>query len=224
MSLYADSAFLPEVERAAAHLELAGVTTNPSILLSAWQRGQQMSDLEVLRALLGLTTGAVFMQPTGDTAEVLWQQGQRYVEVDAARVVLKLPLTAAGMQVARRLRGQDAHARFAFTCVFTVAQAYCGALAGAQCIIPYFGRLRRSGADACERIEGMAALLKAQAPGTRVLAASIKTATDATEALLAGAHDLTAAPEVLEALLADPLTDAAVAQFECDWGVLASHS
>lgn len=67
----------------------------------------------------------------------------------------------------------------------------------------------------------MVRLLNAQAPGARVLAASIKNATDATEALLAGAHDLTAAPEVLEAMLTDPLTDIAVEQFERDWDAFA---
>jgi transaldolase len=90
-------------------------------------------------------------------------------------------------------------------------------MAGAQYVIPYFGRLRRSGQDACERIEAMAKLLNAQAPHTRVLAASIKNPTDAAESLLAGAHDLTVTPEVLDALLDDPLTDAAVAQFQQDW-------
>jgi transaldolase len=123
------------------------------------------------------------------------------------------------IQVARRLRGVQAS--FAFTCVFTATQAYCGAMSGARAIIPYYGRLRRAGADASERIEAMVKLLERQAPETRVLAASIKNATDATEALLAGAHDLTAAPDVLETLLADPLTDTAVEQFERDWGALA---
>ncbi|HEY7126296.1 MAG TPA: transaldolase family protein [Ktedonobacterales bacterium] len=219
MGLYADSAYLPDVERACTHLELAGVTTNPSILLAAWQRGQTLTDLEVARALLAVTSGLVFMQPTGETVEALWQHAERYLAVSPQQVVLKLPLTANGMQVARRLRGMQA--TFAFTCVFTVAQAYCAAMAGARFVIPYYGRLRRAGADASERIEGMSRLLNAQAPGVRVLAASIKNATDATEALLAGAHDLTAAPEVLEAMLTDPLTDIAVEQFERDWGALA---
>lgn len=219
MGLYADSAYLPDVERACTHLELAGVTTNPSILLAAAQRGQRMTDIEVARALLGVTNGLVFMQPTGETVEALWQQAERYLAISPERVVLKLPLTTNGMQVARRLRGMQA--TFAFTCVFTVAQAYCAAMAGARFIIPYYGRLRRAGADASERIEGMVRLLNAQAPGARVLAASIKNATDATEALLAGAHDLTAAPEVLEAMLTDPLTDIAVEQFERDWDAFA---
>ncbi|HEU5368650.1 MAG TPA: transaldolase family protein [Ktedonobacterales bacterium] len=215
MGLYVDSAFLPDVERVCSKLRLDGATTNPSILLAAAQRGQQMSDMQVLRALLEVCPGSIFMQPVGETTSAMQRMAEGYLQAAPERVVAKLPLTPVGMQVACALR--QAGARFAFTCVFTVTQAYCGAQAGAQYIIPYFGRLRRSGQDACERIEGMARLLNAQAPQTRILAASIKNPADAAEALLAGAHDLTATPEALEALLADPLTDTAVAQFQRDW-------
>ena len=219
MGLYVDSAFLPDVERVAGKVPLAGATTNPSILLAASQRGQQMSDMQVLRALLQICPGSIFMQPTGETVDEMQRLAESYVQVAPERVVAKLPLTPIGMQVARALRG--AGARFSFTCVFTVMQAYSGALAGAQYVIPYFGRLRRSGQDACERIEAMTRLLNAQAMQTRVLAASIKNTADAAESLLAGAHDLTATPEVLDALLDDPLTDAAVAQFQRDWATFS---
>jgi TalC/MipB family fructose-6-phosphate aldolase len=226
MGLLVDSAFLPDVERVCNKLALDGATTNPSILLAAAQQGQQMSDMQVLRALLQVCPGSIFMQPVGETASAMQRMAEGYIEIAPERVVAKLPLTPVGMQVASALRRSGA--RFAFTCVFTVTQAYSGAMAGAQYVIPYFGRLRRSGQDACERIEGMAQLFSAQALQTRILAASIKNPTDASEALLAGAHDLTATPEALEALLADPLTDAAVAQFQHDWETFArlaaSHS
>jgi TalC/MipB family fructose-6-phosphate aldolase len=226
MGLYVDSAYLPDVERVCGKLALAGATTNPSILLAASQRGQQMSDQEVLRALLEVCPGSIFMQPVGETVNEMRRMAEGYLQVAPDRVVAKLPLTPVGMQVACALRSAGAH--FSFTCVFTVSQAYCGAMAGAEYVIPYFGRLRRSGQDACERIEGMARLLGTQAPQTRILAASIKSPTDAAEALLAGAHDVTATPEVLDALLADPLTDAAVEQFQRDWETfhqrIANHS
>ncbi len=215
MGLYVDSAFLPDVERVCSKLTLDGVTTNPSILLAAQQQGQQLNDMQTLRALLDICAGSVFMQPVGETASAMRRMAEGYIQVAPERVVAKLPLTPVGMQVAWALRG--AGARFAFTCVFTVTQAYCGALAGAQYVIPYFGRLRRSGQDAAERIEGMARLLSAHALQTRVLAASIKNPADVAEALLAGARDVTATPEVLDALLDDPLTDVAVAQFQRDW-------
>lgn len=218
MALYVDYAVVDEVARICADYPVAGITTNPTILLNAVERGQRLRDVDVLRELLPLCPGQVFMQPVGDTAEDLLAAGMRYIEVDQARVVLKLPMTAAGMRAARSLKIQGV--RFAFTAVASLPQAYSGAMAGAEWIIPYFGRMRRAGIDACERVGGMAGLIARQSAATRVLAASVKTCSDLIEATLAGAHDVTVPPDVIRALPEDPISQAAVVQFAADWSRL----
>ncbi len=180
MALYADCAVLDEVARLLVAYPLAGVTTNPSILLAAVGRGQRLDDLGVLGGLLDLGLDAVFMQPTGSTGEELRAQGQRYIEIDPARVVLKLPMTLAGVEAARLLKRDGA--RIAFTAVFSLAQTYGAAVAGAEWIIPYFGRLRRAGIDPCQRLTDMACLLEATHAGARILAASMKVPADVVEA------------------------------------------
>jgi transaldolase len=90
-------------------------------------------------------------------------------------------------------------------------------LAGAEWIIPYFGRLRRAGLDACARIGEMARLLRAQHAETRLLVASLKSPDDVIEATLAGAHDITAQPDVIRAMVHSPLTSDALAGFTNDW-------
>lgn len=215
MALYVDDAFLPDVDALAATYPIAGVTTNPSILLAAMKRGQRLDDLDLLRALLGLCPGPVFMQPTAPSYEELRAAALRYAEADPARVTLKLPMSDSGLRLARELRMQ--RLRFAFTACYSLAQAYCSALAGAEWIIPYFGRLRRAGADPCQRIADMARLLSQQQSPTRILAASLKSATDVIDVTLAGAQDCTVPSEVIRTLDRDPLTEAAIAQFAADW-------
>lgn len=215
MALYIDCAVVEEVARICADYPVVGVTTNPTILLSAAEQGQRLRDVEVLRALLPLCPGPVFMQPVGETAEELVQLGMRYVGVDQARVVLKLPMTTAGMQASRTLRTQGV--RFAFTAVASLPQAYSGALAGAEWIIPYFGRMRRAGIDACARIGEMSRIVEMQGSAVRILAASVKTCADVIETTLAGAHDVTMPPGVIRDMTEDPLSQAAVAQFTTDW-------
>lgn len=215
MALFADSAHLDDIAALRAVFPISGVTTNPSILLAARERGQRATDHEVLRGLLDLCPGPVFMQPSAESADGLRAAALRYVELDPSRVVIKLPLTPAGLEAARSLE-QDA-VRLSFTAVASVAQAYCALLAGAAWVIPYFGRLRRAGIDAPARIGAMAHLITAQHSAARLLVASLKSADEVTEALLAGGDDITAAPEVIRALAADPLTDAAVARFAADW-------
>lgn len=214
MGLYVDSALLDEVATLAAIYPLAGVTTNPTILFAARERGYALSPAAMVRELLARCTGDVFAQPTGETPAGIREEAERYIALDPRRVVLKLPMSEAGLAVARALTAQNA--RVAFTAVFTAEQAYCGTLAGATWVIPYFGRLRRSGIDPCQRVEQMARVIALQAAPTRLLCASLRTPDDALEALLAGAHDLTVPPEVVRQLASSPLTDAALAQFAQD--------
>ncbi len=83
--------------------------------------------------------------------------------------------------------------------------------------IPYYNRLLRAGVDANERIAQMAELIYNQKLPTRILAASIKSPQEATSALLAGAHDITASPQVLLDMVHDPQTEEAIENFAQDW-------
>jgi transaldolase len=51
---------------------------------------------------------------------------------------------------------------------------------------------------------------------TRILAASVKSP-EAASALLAGAHDITAPPQVLLDMVRDPQTEEAIEKFTQDW-------
>lgn len=215
MALYVDSAYLKDVEAVCDGFPVVGVTTNPTILLAAIERGQRISDKDVLRELLQLCSGAVFVQPTANDAEGLYAAARSYVEVDPARVVLKLPMSSIGMKTALLLAHESV--RLSFTAVASVAQAYCGVLAGAAWIIPYFGRLRRAGADPCQMVSDMARVIARPDGSARILAASVKSPNDVVEATLAGAHDVTAPPEVIRALTEDALSHDAIARFAADW-------
>jgi TalC/MipB family fructose-6-phosphate aldolase len=215
MAVFVDSAVIADIAQISAAYPIAGVTTNPSILLAALDKGQRLSDTEVLRGLLEVTTGPVFMQPVADGPDALYKAAAEYGEVDPQRVVAKLPATSTGLRAARDLARDGI--QFAFTAVGSVAQAYLGALAGARWVIPYFCRLRQTGVDVSQIIFDMSHLLDGQKTTTRILAASLRTPNDIIEATLAGAHDVTAPPGVIEAMSRHSMTEAAVKQFSEDW-------
>ncbi len=218
MAFYIDSAFLHDIMNVAQTIPVAGVTTNPSILLAAQERGQMLSPREVLKELLSIVDGDIFMQPGASEDEEMYAQALSYIEADPLRVIPKIPMTQSGMRVARRLKEQQM--RIAFTAVTSVAQAYSAAQVSAEYIIPYFNRMERSGIDAAQRISEIAEVLlnaAAEANTTRILTASIKTAEDAASALLAGSDDLTVTPGLLLDLLTDPLTEEAIQRFTQDW-------
>ncbi len=226
MALYIDSAFLDDITNVVQTVPVAGVTTNPSILLAARTRGQEMA-LDTLTGeileRLNLLVGSIFMQPGATDEEEMYQQvltaWQSVLRAGygANRLVHKLPMTAVGMRVAQRLKRNQMNHRIAFTAVTTVAQAYTAAMVGADFVIPYYNRLDHAGVDARERVAEIAELFHNQQLATRILAASIKSPTEAVLALLAGAHDITAAPEVLLDMVSDPQTDEAIEKFAHDW-------
>jgi TalC/MipB family fructose-6-phosphate aldolase len=215
MALYIDSAFLNDIMNVSQTIPLAGVTTNPTILLAARERGQNMSPMEVLDALLSSIDGSIFMQPGANNEEEMYAEALTYIQYAPSRVIPKIPMTHTGLRVARRLKQQQR--RIAFTAVTSVLQVYNAAVVGTDFIIPYYGRLERSGIDASERISQMAELLYKTHLPTRILVASIKSPEDAATALLAGAHDLTVTPSILMEMVTDPLTEEAVERFTQDW-------
>src|SRR5689334_14420747 len=93
MALYVDSAFLNSIMEVARTVPLAGVTTNPSILLAAQSQGQMLSPLEVLHALLARVEGHIFMQPGATEEEEMYRQAHSYIETDPMRVIPKIPMT-----------------------------------------------------------------------------------------------------------------------------------
>jgi TalC/MipB family fructose-6-phosphate aldolase len=215
MALYVDCAFLPDIIEVAKTVPLAGVTTNPSILLAAYERGQRLDPTSLLNELLQSTNGLVFVQPGATQEEEMLVQARASINADVERVIPKLPMTRSGLRVGQILKRQGL--RVAFTAVTSVAQAYTAAMVGADYIIPYYNRLERAGVDASDRVAQMAELLHNQQLKTRILAASIKSSTGAASALLAGAHDLTAPPQVLLEMITDELTEQAIDKFTQDW-------
>ncbi|MFL5625274.1 MAG: transaldolase family protein [Ktedonobacteraceae bacterium] len=228
MALYVDSAFLDDIMKVAQTVPLAGVTTNPTILLAARERGQIMDIDSLVKGLvssLNTPGGLIFMQPgsmdekeMSQQAMIHWhaiEQALTPGHVFVEHAIHKIPMTHTGMRVAKRLKHQN-H-RVAFTAVTSVAQAYTAAMVGADFVIPYYNRLERAGVDANERITEMAELFHNQHIPTRILAASVKSPTEAVSALLAGAHDITAGPQVLLDMVSDPQTDEAIEKFARDW-------
>ena len=218
MALYIDSAFINDIMNVIETVPVAGVTTNPSILLAARTQGQDLSPEEVLQELVRVVDGRIFMQPGASEEEEMYREALSYIEAAPQRILPKLPMTQTGMRVARRLKRQ--RHRIAFTAVTTVAQAYSAAMISADFIIPYYARLERARIDAGQRISEMADVLHNAGLPTRILSASIKSPEDASSALLAGSDDLTVAPSVLLDMLSDPLTEKAVEGFTRDWQMM----
>ena len=203
--LYIDSADRDQLEPLLSTGLFAGVTTNPAILGRAGLTAADLPDLAAWLRARGVTR--FYAQATGTTVDELRTTAQRIADL-GDDVVIKLVATTAALTVARELT--DAGREVLITAVYHPTQALLAAAAGAHEIAPYVGRASENGRDGVALVADIAR----STPTVRVLAASLRSPDQVAAVAAAGAHDLTLAPAVAQALFEDALTLAASAEFE----------
>ncbi|MDI6870634.1 MAG: transaldolase family protein [Bacillota bacterium] len=222
MPIYLDSAVLAEVEEADKLGFVAGVTTNPTLVRQAAEANRARGLLTreaVYSAILSATAGwrgLVFAQVRAGSLEAMAAEAASLRRLDPVRLGIKIPCTVEGLSLARRLAADGVPTLV--TAVYTPAQAYLSAEAGATMIAPYVHRwevaYERPGG---EFVAELRRALEAAGGRTRILAASLKSVEAALEALLAGAHAVTVPLPVLRDFPLHPLTAQALAQFDADY-------
>lgn len=203
-----DSARLDDVAAAAELGFVSGVTTNPTLAATAGLGEPAARVAALLEAFPG---GRVYHQLEAE------EEAAAQVEIAAVRaaapgrVVLKLPATAWHYRLAAQLTGQGV--AVSMTAVYTASQLLLAAAVGAESVICYVDRAARLRSGGESLVAELRAARQAGGGPVRIIAASVKSAPQATRAVLDGAHAVTAPLEVLEALPLDPLTEQAMEGF-----------
>lgn len=205
--LYVDSADDARVVPLLAAGLVAGVTTNPTILERGGRRVAELPDMYARWTELG--AAEVFFQTWGQTRAELLAHADDILAL-GERAVVKVPATPEGFAATRTL--VDAGATVLVTAVYSPAQALACAAYGVRYIAPYLGRLRDAGRDGVALITAMQAVCAGS--GTNVVAASLRSPDDVVELRLAGIPYFTAAPDVIEAMLQDDVSDSSAVAFE----------
>ena len=209
MAVLLDSASLDDAAAAAELGFVCGITTNPALM--ARETKEPLSHLE--RLLAAFPSGSICYQPTRTSFAQMSDEARAAASLAPDRVVAKLPATLDAIKLASTLA--DDGIRCALTAVYSPAQALLAHEVGCVWIIPYVDRAARHSAG--NVVEELAAMLARLQSSTRILAASLKSAPQVVDAILEGAHDITAPLEVLRSLPAHPLTESAVREFAAAW-------
>jgi len=207
MAVLLDSA---SVDDAAAAAELGfvhGITTNPALM--ARETKEPLAHLE--RLLAAFPSGPICYQPTGSSFPEMSDQARAASSLAPDRVVIKLPATLDAIRVAAVL--VEDGMRCALTAVYSPAQALLAHEVGCVWVIPYVDRAARHSDGGMTVVDSLAAILARLQSSTRILAASLKSAPQVVDAILHGAHDITAPLDVLRGLPAHPLTESALREF-----------
>ena len=203
MVIFLDSAIHEEVKEAMAWGFVAGVTTNPVLLAAAGD-----VSLDALKPLCDMVPGLVFYQLASQGLNAMLMEGQAAFSVSPSQVVLKVPCTLDGLRVVARL---SLELPCAVTAIFSPAQAYMAREAGARYLVPYVNRGTRLMGDGPGLIRSMAEVINGRS--TEIVAASIKSSTEAVAALNAGAQHLTLPLKVIKEMARHSLSDQAIEEF-----------
>ncbi len=211
MKLLLDTANVGLIEKYNDIYDIAGVTSNPTIL--AREGGAFRAQLLAIREIIG--SKELHVQVVANTYEDMLHEAEFILKKFGAESYVKVPVNEVGIQLMKNLKlsGYNVTA----TAVYTVEQAILAASIGADYIAPYFNRMVKLGMDAAQNIRNIKSIYQQHNLKTQILAASFQSIEQITEAILAGADAVTASPELYTAMLSNPHVDEAIEKFAKDW-------
>ncbi len=209
MKFFIDTANIDEIREAAAMGVLDGVTTNPSLVA---REGREFMD--VLAEIVKIVDGPISAEVTATEFEPMMVQARELAKFHE-NIVVKIPIIDEGLKAIKAC--SDEGIRINVTLCFSANQALLAAKAGATYISPFLGRLDDIGHNGMDLIREIRTVYDNYGYPTQILAASIRSPLDVTEAALIGADVATIPFKVLKAIIKHPLTDKGQAQFLADW-------
>lgn len=213
MKYLIDSANLDEIRALSEYLPIAGVTSNPSIVK---KEGSVpfFAHMREIRSIIG-NLRPLHIQVTATDYDGMMRDAEAVFRHVDEKVFIKVPVDFEGVKVIKALRRQGANVTA--TAVYGMDQAFMALEAGADCIAPYYNRMETLGVDAASVIGNIAGIIAHYGYETEILAASFKQPAQIDRAILAGAHSVTVAPDVLRGIFAKQIVADAVQAFSDDW-------
>ena len=213
MKYLIDSANLDEIRALSEYLPIAGVTSNPSIVKKEGSVPFFVHMREI-RSIIG-NLRPLHIQVTATDYDGMMRDAEAVFRHVDEKVFIKVPVDFEGVKVIKALRRQGANVTA--TAVYGMDQAFMALEAGADCIAPYYNRMEALGVDAASVIGNIAGIIAHYGYETEILAASFKQPAQIDRAILAGAHSVTVAPDVLRGIFAKQVIADAVQAFSDDW-------
>jgi len=213
MEILLDTANIEAIEKYAAALPLAGVTTNPSILKKEGNI-EFFSHMRKIREIIG-TNRSLHVQVVAQDKAGMVKDAKTLLEQLDQEIYIKVPANEVGLEAIKELKSEGLNVTA--TAIYSKFQAYLAIAAGADYIAPYFNRMENIGIKAPEAIAAMANEIQQSASKTKIVAASFKNVDQVTTALEEGAQAVTVAPDIIKQALAMPSIAQAVEDFAVDW-------
>ena len=210
--MYLDSADPAAIARYLPLGILKGITTNPTLL-----KKQGSAREAQLAAILATRPPLLFVQVLGaTTTEMLDDYYRILAAFPDAPLGIKIPVNHAGLETIAAMRAHRLDLPLLGTAIYSAEQAILAGIAGCDFVAPYINRMENHAIDPCAVIATTRRYYDNHAIPCQIMAASFKNTTQILRALDAGAHTCTIPPDLLHAMLEQPLVAAAIQAFNAD--------
>jgi fructose-6-phosphate aldolase 2 len=212
MKLYIDSANVKKIASINEYYPIAGVTTNPSIIVK--ENRPYLELLKEIRAVIG-EEKELFVQAIGDSAEEMVEEARFIQRQLTGSVVVKIPVTKEGLK-AIKILASDKTPTLATT-IYTSFQALIAAMAGAKYVAPYVNRIDNLTGGGVKVVSEISQFFSSYLMSTEIVAASFKNIQQVHDVCLAGAQSVTVGTDLIEKFLSFPATLQDVIAFKNEW-------
>lgn len=211
MRLIVDSADTNQIRNMFEYYPVSGVTTNPTILTKSGKKPYAV--LHEIRDIIGPERD-LHVQTLSGNAEEIIKEVYTIKGILGRDTYVKIPVTKEGLKAIKVCAVKYGH--ITATAVYTTAQAYLAAEAGADYIAPYVNRIENLSQDGVDVVKQMQDILDTYGGKPKLLAASFKNVRQIVELAAYGIYSATVAPDVIEMMLRNDSVVAAVDKFKAD--------
>src|SRR5262245_26610994 len=214
MKLFLDSAKKDEIRHALEMWDLDGIKTNPPHVRDSGKPFRRV--IAEIAELVGGTAKPVSVEVNPHLTQ--WREsvaeGRELAKL-SPNLVVKVGASEEGFKAMRELAREGI--RINATLVFSVAQAWHAARAGAAYISPFLGWKDQYGDDACGLVAEVRKVLDNFGYKAEIIAAAIRNSRQISAAAVAGAHCVTAALAVYQDSFRNPYTTLGEGIFQEAW-------
>jgi transaldolase len=214
MQLFLDSAKIDEIRHGLEHWDLDGLTTNPRHVRDSGKPFRAVIE-EIAELFAGNDKPvSVEVNPHLTDWEKMVDEGIELSKL-SENFVIKVGASESGFRAIRELSNQGIKTNA--TLIFSTAQAWHAARAGANYVSPFVGWKEAHGDDASSLIPEVSLMLETHGYPTQIIAAAMRNARHLAAAAVAGAHCATASFAVYQESFRSPFTDMGEAVFREAW-------
>jgi len=213
LEILLDTANISLIKRFIKAIDLAGITTNPTIVKKEGKI-DFFNHMKEIRQIIG-KDAKLHVQAVGQTKDDFVKDARAIWDNVDSDIYVKIPTTEEGLAAIKTLKAEGKH--ITATGVYTEFQAYMAMANGADYIAPYYNRMRNMNIDAVAFIKNVADRIALEHSSSKILAASFHNVEEVNNAIRYGAQAVTMGPDIMASGLGMPAISKAVDDFQTDW-------